>query len=121
MVQRGVAPAPIVVGQRVVGRAEVGGRDDDGAREAPLGVALALHLVAGSAAQAVVEQRGAQSSRVGAVSLAVKIAIPAGPAHGARGIAAPVEGGVGRSPGTGATSASVCQGVSLGKQREKTH
>jgi hypothetical protein len=34
VVERRVAPAAVVVGERVVGRAEVGGRHPDGSRQA---------------------------------------------------------------------------------------
>jgi hypothetical protein len=78
---RWVAPAAGVVGQRVVWRAEVGGGDGDAARPA-VGAngGVALELVAGPARRAVVEQRRAQRRRVGAVALAVQVAVPARPA-----------------------------------------
>ena len=70
-----VAPAAVVVGEGVVGRAEIGGGHHYGgpARVAPLGVLhrVALDLEAGSAAHAIAEQRGAQCRRVHAVTLAV--------------------------------------------------
>ena len=68
-----VAPAAIVGGESVVGRAEVGGGDEDGgaAVVAPLGVVGALDLEAGPAAQPVVEERRAQRRRLHAVPLAV--------------------------------------------------
>ena len=70
---RGVAPAAVVAGLGEVGRAEVGGRHEDGgaARVAPLGVVVALDLEARSAAQPLVEQRRAQRRRVHPVPLAV--------------------------------------------------
>lgn len=54
---RRVAPAAVVRGQGVVGRAEVGGRDDDGGTplDAPLAVVDALDLEAGPADDAAVE------------------------------------------------------------------
>lgn len=45
MVEGRVAPPAVVVGKSEVWRAEVGGSDDDGAREAPLRVVVATHLV----------------------------------------------------------------------------
>ncbi|KAG6468150.1 hypothetical protein ZIOFF_072721 [Zingiber officinale] len=65
---RGVAPATIVAGVVVGWRAEVGGGDDDGAREARLGVIGALQLVAGAIAELVVEQHCAEHHRVGAIA-----------------------------------------------------
>ena len=55
---RGVAPAAVVAGEGVVGRAEVGGRHEYGgaAAVAPLGVVGALDLEACTAAEPVVEQ-----------------------------------------------------------------
>ena len=66
-----VAPAAIVIGQSEVWRAEVGGGDGDGAREAPSGVVVAPHFETSSAAQPIVEQRRAQRRRVRSVPLAV--------------------------------------------------
>jgi hypothetical protein len=77
---RRVAPAAVVGGERVVGRAEVGGRHHDGARQARVAPAprrVAAHLEAGAAAEPVVEERRAQRRRVGAVPLAVEVAVPA--------------------------------------------
>jgi hypothetical protein len=77
-----VAPSAIVRGERVVGRAEVGGGDYDGAGHAGVRSAagrVAAHLEAGSAAEAVVEERRAQCRRVGAVTLAVEVAVSACP------------------------------------------
>jgi hypothetical protein len=77
-----VAPAAVVGGERVVGRAEVGGGDDDGARKARVAAAasaVAPHLEAGAAAEAVVEERRAQRRGVGAVPLAVQVPVPARP------------------------------------------
>jgi hypothetical protein len=74
---RRVAPAAVVAGEAVVGRAEVGGRHGDGARQArPPGV-VAAQLVAGPARRAVVEQRRTQRRRVRAVPAAVHVAVPA--------------------------------------------
>ncbi|KAF3774714.1 hypothetical protein EJ110_NYTH52512 [Nymphaea thermarum] len=66
-----VAPPAIVVRQHIVGRAEVGGRHRDRARQAPLRVVGALHLVAGPAAQPVIEQSSAKCSCERAISLTV--------------------------------------------------
>jgi len=74
---RWVAPPSIVAGQRVVGRAEVGGRDKDGRASwvAPLWVVGALYFKASTAAQPVVEERRAQRRRVHSVSLTVQVPI----------------------------------------------
>jgi hypothetical protein len=80
---RRVAPAAVVGRERVVGRAEVGGRHHDGARQTRAAAAprrVAPHLEAGAAAEAVVEERRAQRRRVGAVPLAVEVAVPTRPA-----------------------------------------
>ena len=66
-----IAPTAVIVGERRVGRTEVGGGDGDGAGEAPAGLAGAFDLVAGAAGEAAVEEDGAQGGRVGAVPLAV--------------------------------------------------
>ncbi|KAB8084081.1 hypothetical protein EE612_006543, partial [Oryza sativa] len=63
---RRVAPAAVVVGERVVRRAQVGGGDGDAARQAPLPIVVAPQLVARPARRAVVEQHRAQRRRVGA-------------------------------------------------------
>lgn len=94
VLERGVAPATVVVGEGIVRGAEVGGGDGDGPGEAPLRVVVALHLVAGPAAQAVVEQSGAEGRGVGPVALAIQVAIPTSTPHGAGRITTPVEGGV---------------------------
>lgn len=44
MVAGWIAPAAGIIGKSVVGRAEVGGGDNDGARQAPLGIVHAPHL-----------------------------------------------------------------------------
>ena len=76
-----VAPAAVVGGERVVWRAEVGGRHQDGgapgAAPPPPGLVLALELEARAAAQTLVEQRRAQRRVVHAVPLAVQVAIAA--------------------------------------------
>lgn len=50
MLEWRVAPSAIVAGQVEVRRAEIGGGDDDGAREAPLRIVDTHHLVTPSAA-----------------------------------------------------------------------
>jgi hypothetical protein len=78
---RRVAPAAVVAGQRVVGWAEVGGRDGD--RNAGLAerrvrpLAVAGDLVALAARRAVVEEGSAQRRRPRAVALRVQVAVPA--------------------------------------------
>ncbi|BAS84419.1 Os03g0377201, partial [Oryza sativa Japonica Group] len=72
VVERRVAPAAAVAGERVVGRAQVGGRHHDGLagrrRQAPPPVAAAAaaapQLEAGAAAQPVPEHHRAQRRRV---------------------------------------------------------
>lgn len=59
MLERRIAPPAIVVGQSIVGRAEVCGGDGDGSGEARPGVAVAPQLETFPAAQPIVEQRGA--------------------------------------------------------------
>ena len=54
-----VAPPTVVIGQRVIWRAKVGGGDGDDAMKTPFGVIHTPQLVAGAAAQAVVEEGGA--------------------------------------------------------------
>jgi hypothetical protein len=74
-----VAPSAVVAGQRVVGRAQVGGGDGDGragfARAGP--AAVARDGVALPARRAVVEQHRAQRRVVDAVALRVQVAVPA--------------------------------------------
>jgi hypothetical protein len=91
---RRVAPAAVVAGEAVVGRAEVGGRDGDGARQARLPGVVAPQLVAGPAGRAVVEQRRAERRRVRAVPAAVHVAVAARPSHRPGRVAAAVERGV---------------------------
>lgn len=76
-----VAPPAVVAGKRIVWRAEIRSSDENGraAGMAPLGVVAALYLEAGAAAQAVVEQGRAQSSRLHSIALAVQIPIAASP------------------------------------------
>lgn len=70
-----VAPPAVVVGECVVGRAEVGGRHDGGARQAAP-AAGAPDLKARAAALPVVEQRRAQGRRVRPVARAEHVAVP---------------------------------------------
>lgn len=49
VMERGIAPTAIVIGQRVVGRAKVGGSDGDGTGETPLRIFVAAYLVASTA------------------------------------------------------------------------
>ena len=72
---RWVAPSTIVVGERIVGRAEVGGRHSGGTRPAAA-TARAPDLKARAAALPVVEQRGAQRRGVLPVPGIVQVAIP---------------------------------------------
>jgi hypothetical protein len=72
---RRVAPPAVVVGECVVGRAEVGGRHDGGARQAAA-AAGAPDLKARAAALPVVEQRSAERRRVGPVPRAEHVAVP---------------------------------------------
>ncbi|URE23233.1 hypothetical protein MUK42_03227 [Musa troglodytarum] len=78
-----VAPPAVVGGESVVGRAEVGGGDEDGGAPAvtPTEVVRALDLEAGPAALPLVKQRRAQSCRLHPVPLAVQIPIPTRPAY----------------------------------------
>jgi hypothetical protein len=81
--ERRVAPPAGVAGERVVGRAEVGGcHHDGGPRHArggrrPAAAAGALELEARAAAQPAAEERRAQRRRLRAVALAVQVAVPA--------------------------------------------
>ena len=85
---RRVAPPAGVAGERVVWRAEVGGRHRHGAGEAAA-AAAAPDLEARAAALPVVEQRRAQRRRVRPVPGAVQVAVPArAPPRPPRGAAA---------------------------------
>lgn len=77
MLEGRVAPAAVIVRQGVVRGAEVGGGDQDRAGQAPPPLAGAPDLVARAAAEAVVEQGGAQRRGVRAVPLAVEVAVAA--------------------------------------------
>ena len=70
---RRVAPAAIVAGKGEVGRAEVGGGDDDGRppRVAPPWILVALYLETRAATQPTVEQCRAQCCSVHPIPLAV--------------------------------------------------
>jgi len=78
-----VAPSTVVAGQVVVGRAEVGGRDEEGrlAKLAPLRVVDALHLVARPTRLPVVEHCRAHRRRLIAVALLHHVLITAGSSY----------------------------------------
>lgn len=59
MVKRRVTPTTGVIGQCIVRRAEIGGRDYNSTRQTPRAVALASDLETRAAAKTVVEQSGA--------------------------------------------------------------
>jgi hypothetical protein len=59
VLQGRIAPSTVVIGKRIVGRAEVGSSDNDRAGKAPLRVIVALDFISSSAAETVVEQRSA--------------------------------------------------------------
>lgn len=73
---RGIAPPTIIIRQCIVRRAEVGDRNGDGAREAPLGVTTALELVTRTAARALVEHYSTQRCSLCTVPLAVHVPVP---------------------------------------------
>ncbi|KAK2997924.1 hypothetical protein RJ639_026080 [Escallonia herrerae] len=75
MLQGRIAPATVVVRQSRVWRAEIGGSDGDGGGEAPSGVVVASHLVAGAATQAIVEQGRAKCCSVGSIPLTVQVPV----------------------------------------------
>jgi len=81
---RRVAPAAVAAGVGVVGRAQVGGRDRDGAGALPapprVRLRVARDLVALPARRAVVVQDLAQGRRVLPVARRVQVAVPARPA-----------------------------------------
>jgi hypothetical protein len=83
---RRVAPPAVVAGKGVVGRAKVGGGDQDGGATgvAPLWIVSALDLEASPAAETAVEQGSAQCSCVHAVALAVKVSVPTSASCGER-------------------------------------
>ena len=81
MLEGRVASPSVVVSEGVVWRAEVGGSDHNGPREAPPGVVGALHLVACAAAEAIVEEGRAKRGGVRAVTLAVEVAIATSPSY----------------------------------------
>lgn len=96
--QRRVTPTPSIVRQSIVWGAEISGCHHNRRRKAPLVVVGAPDLEARPAAHPSVEQRRAQGRRVRPVPLAVQIAVPTCSSHGARGIAATVEGGMSIHP-----------------------
>ncbi|KAF3777650.1 hypothetical protein EJ110_NYTH45351 [Nymphaea thermarum] len=76
VLQGRVAPPSVVIRQGEVWRAEVGRSDHDAAWPAPPGVVVASHLVAGPAAQAIVEQSSTECSSQRAVALTRRVAPP---------------------------------------------
>lgn len=76
MVQRRVAPTPCIVRKGIVWWAEIGGCDDNGARQAPFGITHTLNLIASPTAQPIVEKSSAQSCCVSTIPLAVEVTIP---------------------------------------------
>lgn len=84
MPQGRVAPAAVVVGQSVVGRTEVGGRDRHfgSAWEAMLG-AVAHDGIASSTLGTVVEKHAAQRCRLCAIALPIQVPVAASSPHGA--------------------------------------
>lgn len=72
-----VAPTAIVIWQSVVGRAEIGGSDENGgaAGVAPLPFVRTLDLEARPAAEPFVEQRRAEGGGVYSIALAVQVSI----------------------------------------------
>jgi hypothetical protein len=89
-----VTAAPTVGGKSVIGRAEVGGRDDDGsARDAPAQVVHAPQLKARAADLPALEERLAQPHCGHAVPGLLKVPEAARPAHRVPGVRRRVEGG----------------------------
>lgn len=76
---RGVAPATIVGRQGVIGWAKVGGGYEDGGVAGvavrPTGLVDTLDLKACAAAEAIIEECGAESGRLNTVSLTVQIPV----------------------------------------------
>lgn len=94
-----IAVAAGVWVEAIVGRTEIGGRNDDrSSGNAPPEVIGALHLVAGATDLAPVEQNRAQRGRGLAIAAFLQIAVPAGTAHSVAGIRRRVVGGAGRTP-----------------------
>ncbi|MCO5555039.1 hypothetical protein L7F22_008579 [Adiantum nelumboides] len=80
VVERRVAPAARIVGQRGVGRAEIGGRHHHrGPSDAPFGVGagIASKLKASTAAEAPIEEHRAEGGRLCAIPRGVEVAITA--------------------------------------------
>lgn len=59
MLERGVAPASIVIRQSIIRRAKVGGCHSNGTGMAPFGIIVAAYLEARTTAQAIVEKGSA--------------------------------------------------------------
>ena len=79
--ERRVAPAAGIVGECIVGGAEVGGGDNDGgACMAPLGISsgIAPELEASTASEAGIEEHGAKGGSVGSIARGVKVAVATG-------------------------------------------
>lgn len=94
-----VAVAAAVRGEAVVGRAEVGGGDDDrGAGDAPPQILHAADLEAGPAGLAALEQRLAQTCRRQPVPALHQIAVPARAPDRVLRLLGRVVRGPGRSP-----------------------
>ena len=55
VLERGIAPPTVVIRESIVWGTEVGGGDNNGVTDAPLGFISAPHLVTCSTAQAIVE------------------------------------------------------------------
>uniref|UniRef100_A0A7N0TJ65 Uncharacterized protein n=1 Tax=Kalanchoe fedtschenkoi TaxID=63787 RepID=A0A7N0TJ65_KALFE len=79
MPQGRVAPATGIIRQSIVGRAEVGGSDDNGPRQTPLLVIHTSDLKTSTTPLPVVKQSSAQGSSDGSVSLTVKVPISTSP------------------------------------------
>lgn len=71
MLLRRVTPAACVVREGIVWWAEISGRDQNGAGQAPSSVIHTLNLIARPTAQSIIEQSCTQSCRVCTISLAV--------------------------------------------------
>jgi len=97
VLQRRIAPTTVVIGKRIVGRAEVSSSDNDRTGKAPLRVSVALDFIASTATETIIEQCSAQSRGVGTVALAIQIAIATSTAHCASSVTATVK----RSMSTG--------------------
>jgi hypothetical protein len=59
MFERGIAPATIVIRQRIIRRAKVGGCHSNGTGMAPFRIIVAAYLEACTTAQAIIEKGSA--------------------------------------------------------------